>query len=172
MLASVAARLLFSWPEGSDSGFHLDVTLGEGIAGSASGAFFATLIVGAILIAIAPTFTRSMIDSVLDAPAQSLAYGLISLVALVVLIIALFLTITGILFIIPLVLVAVLVWAVGSAIGFLAIAKQIVGIEDGWAIPLLLAAALSGGAALTGIGGLISFLVGAAGFGAVLREWL
>ncbi|WP_256493302.1 hypothetical protein [Natronococcus zhouii] len=37
--------------------------------------------------------------------------------------------------------------------------------------PLLVATVINGGLALTGIGGIISFLVGAVGFGAVLRDY-
>ena len=47
----------------------------------------------------------------------------------------------------------------------------LVGREDGWLKPLVVAALINGGLTLTGIGGLVSFAVGAAGFGALLRDW-
>lgn len=41
----------------------------------------------------------------------------------------------------------------------------------GW-FAALVVAAINGGLALTGIGGIVSFCVGAAGSGAVIRDWL
>jgi len=60
-------------------------------------------------------------------------------------------------------LAAVLVWAVGD---------RLVGHEDGWLKPLAVGAGVNGALALTAVGGVLSFAVGAAGFGAVLRDWL
>ena len=59
-----------------------------------------------------------------------------------------------------------------AAVAFLAIADRLVDREDGWTKPLLIAAGLNGALALTGVGGIVSFGIGAAGFGAVLRDWL
>jgi len=63
-------------------------------------------------------------------------------------------------------------WAVGAAVAFLTIAERLVGHADGWTTPLVAAAALNGALALTGIGGLVAFGLGATGFGAILRDWL
>ena len=59
---------------------------------------------------------------------------------------------------------------VGSAIAFLAIAERLVDRGDDWLKPLLVAAAMNGGLALTGIGWIVGFAVGATGFGAVLHD--
>jgi hypothetical protein len=63
-------------------------------------------------------------------------------------------------------------WAVGSTVAFLAIADRLVDRGDDWLKPLLVAAAINGGLALTGVGGILALLVGIAGFGAVLRDLL
>jgi hypothetical protein len=84
-------------------------------------------------------------DRVTGDPVGSFAYGVAALLALVVAIVALVITIVGILVVIPLAILAGLVWAVGAAIGYLAIAERIVGREEGWLVPLLVAGAINGG---------------------------
>ncbi|MCU4742834.1 hypothetical protein OB955_09080 [Halobacteria archaeon AArc-m2/3/4] len=150
----------------------VDVDLGTGLAGGATGAFLTTLVVGLVMIAVAPTYTERMMASLLADPVESLVYGLVCLVVLVVLILGLVITIVGILVVVPLVLLAVLVWAIGSVIGYLAIADRLVGRRDSWLLPLLVGATINGLLALTGIGGLVAFGIGAAGFGTVIRSLL
>jgi hypothetical protein len=133
-----------------------------GLATGAVGAFLSTLLVGAILIAVVPDYTEAKIRTVFADPVESFLYGFLALVVLIVLIVALVLTIIGILFVIPLVLVAWLAWAVGATIAFVAIGDRLVGHHDGWLRPLVVGA---------GIGGLVSFVIGAIGFGAVLRDY-
>jgi hypothetical protein len=140
------------------------------LIGSAVSAFLAVLVVGAILVAVAEPYTEARMGDVLEDPVGSFLYGVALLLAIVVLAFLLVLTFFGIIVAIPLVLAAYLVWAVGAAIAFLAIADRLVGHDDGWLQPLLVGAAINGGLALTGVGGIISFAVGAAGFGAVLQE--
>ena len=155
-----------------DPGVNVDIAFGEGVAGGAIGAFLTTLVVGAILIAVASEYTERMMGLVLDEPVDSFAYGILSLLVLFVLIILLIITVVGILIAFPLILVAYLVWAVGAAIAYLAIADRLVGHEDGWLKPLLVAAGINGLLVATGIGGILSICIGATGFGAVLKTWL
>lgn len=143
-----------------------------GVAGSAVGAFLTTLVVGAIMVGLAEAYTRDRITDLLESPLGSFVYGFGALLALILVSILLVITIIGIFVALPLLFLAWLVWAVGSAIAFLAIAERIVGSEDGWAKPLLVGAGLNGLLALTGIGGLLSFAIGAAGFGAIIRATL
>jgi hypothetical protein len=154
------------------SGFDVSVDLGPSLGGGAVGAFLTTLIIGAILIAVVPEYTRSMMASMAREPIGSFLYGLLALLALLVVTVVLILTFIGIVVAIPLVLLSALMWAVGAAIGYLAIADRLVGHGDGWTKPLLIAAIINGGLTLTGVGGLVSFAVGATGFGAVLRGYL
>lgn len=151
-------------------GVDADVSLGQGVAGGAVSAFLTTLVLGAILVAVAPGYVERLLAAVSDEPLGSLLYGLVALLVLLVVSVVLVLTIVGILVVIPLVLVAYLIWAVGATIAFLAIAGRLVDRDDGWSKPLVVAALLNGALVLTGVGGLLSFLVGAAGFGAVLRD--
>jgi len=149
-------------------GFDLTVGLGSGAVGT----FLTTLLVGAVLVALAPEYTRRKMDAVREDPVGSFVYGLVSLVGLAAAILLLFFTLIGIPLVIVLFLVALVLWSVGAAIAFLAIASQFVDPEDGWLVPLLLAAGINGGLTLTGVGGVVGFVVGAAGFGAILRDFL
>jgi hypothetical protein len=156
--------------QGSGMEFALDLDPAVTLVWSAVSAFLTTLLVGGIMVALAPAYTSARMADVRDDPIGTFVYGFASVVLLVLATVVLVVTLIGILLAVPLLLVAYLVWAVGSAIAFLAVAERLVGREDGWLTPLLLAAAFAGGLTLTGAGGLIAFGVGAAGFGAVLRD--
>jgi hypothetical protein len=156
------------------NGFDVDIDIATGLGSGAVSSFLTTFIVGAILIAVAPAYVERLLDAIDAEPVVSFAYGIVALLGLVVVTIALVLTILGILLAIPLILLTVVVWAVGSAIAFLAIGERLVDGDstEEWLKPLAVGAAINGGLALTGIGGLVSFCIGAAGFGAILRDWL
>jgi hypothetical protein len=151
-----------------DPGVNVDISTGLG--GGALGAFVTTLVVGALLIALAPTFTDRVSDALEGEPVNSFLYGIMFLIAIALMIVLLVITIIGILVAIPLFLVAYIVWAIGSAIAFLTIGQRLVDDED-WKLPLLVGALLNGGLTLTGVGAIISLVIGAAGFGAVLRDY-
>lgn len=146
--------------------------VGAGLLGSAVGAFLGTLIVGGIMVVAFTDYTRGRIRELTDEPVGSLVYGLVALVVLIVIMVLLAITIVGILVVIPLAIVTYLLWIAGAAIAYLAIGDRLVGHEDGWVKPLVVGAAINGALVLTGIGGLVSFVIGAAGFGAVLSGWL
>jgi hypothetical protein len=148
----------------------LDVTVGQGVAGGAVGAFLTTLAVAAILVAVRPAYVERMAGVVLDRPGSAFLYGLFLLVALFVSVLALAVTGIGLLVAIPLLVGAYVVWAVGAAVAYLAIADRLVGHDDGWAKAVLVAAALNGALAATGVGALVALVVGAVGFGAVLGD--
>lgn len=142
------------------------------VVGGAVGAFLSTLLVGAILVALAPAYTTDRMADLVDRPLGCFGYGLAALLVVVLAVVVLAITIVGILLAVPLAVVAYVAWAVGSAIAFLAVADRLVGRDDGWARPLLVAAGINGLLTLTGVGGIVSFCVGAAGFGAVVRPYL
>jgi len=152
--------------------FGVDVPGYVGLTSTAVGAFLSTLVVGAILVAVAPAYTERKMATLLEEPVGSFIYGFVSLGLLVLVIVVLVLTIVGIVVAMPLVLVAYVVWVVGASIAYLAIGARLVGREDGWTKPLFAGAAINGVLTLTGIGGLVTFAIGAAGFGAVLRDYL
>jgi len=158
-------------------GSGIDINVGANpvgsVVGSAIGAFVTTLVVGAILVAVAPAYVERMMETVVDEPVSSFVYGLVCLVGVILVTIILVITIIGILVAIPFAILAAIIWSVGAAIAYLAIAERLVGRDgDEWAKPLLVAAALNGALTLTGIGGLVAFGIGAAGFGAVLKDRL
>lgn len=142
------------------------------LAGSAVGAFLTTLVVGAILVAVVPDYTEERMATLLEEPVGSLLYGFLSLLLVLLVIFVLVITVVGVIVALPLALLAYLVWAVGASIAFLAIGARFVGRDDGWAKPLLVGAGINGALTLTGIGGILTFAIGAAGFGAVLRDSL
>lgn len=142
-----------------------------GVVGSAIGAFLTTLLVGLLLRALAPDYLDDRMADVREDPVGTFLYGLVALVGVALLTVLLAITIVGIVVAIPLALVAYVVWAVGAAVAYLAIGDALVGHEDGWTKPLVVGAAIAGGLALTGVGGIIAFGVGAVGFGAVLQDY-
>jgi hypothetical protein len=123
-------------------------------------------------VAVVPDYTERTMATVLDNPVELFLYGILFVVGVGALAFLLVITVIGILVAIPLLLVAVVAWVIGAAVADLAIADRLIGHEDGWLKPLVLAAALNGGLALTGIGALVALVIGAAGFGAVLRPLL
>ncbi len=143
----------------------------SGLAGGAVTTFATTLILGAILVTVAPRYTERKMAAVFEDPVQAFIYGFIGLILLALLVFLLVITLIGILVAIPLILLAYLVWAVGATIAFLAIGDRLVGRDDGWGKPLLVAAAINGGLALTGVGGILSFIIGAIGFGTILGDY-
>ncbi|MXR53109.1 hypothetical protein GRX03_16045 [Halovenus sp. WSH3] len=154
------------------TGTDIDVQIGaeQTLFGGAVSAFFTTLVVGAILVAVFPDYTERMIGEVFDDPVGPFLYGITVLLLVVVLIVLLVISIVGILFVIPLAVLGALVWAAGSSLVLLGIADRVVGHEDGWLVPLLLAAGINAGLALSGIGALVSFVFGALGVGTILDD--
>ena len=170
LAVETAVRLLAVTQPGS--GFDVEVSLGQGLAGGAVGAFLTTLVVGAIAVAVFPERTEALMEAVVEEPVESLVYGLLALFGLALLTLVLVFTIVGIVVAIPLLFVAYVLWAVGATVAYLAIADRIVGHDDGWLPVLLVAALLNGALAATGIGSLVGLAVGAAGFGTILRPYL
>ena len=148
------------------------VRTGVGLAGSAVWTFVTTVVLGAILVAISPEYTKARMADVVSTPLESVLYGILALLGVIVLAILFVITIIGIPIAIASVFAAYLLWIFGAIIAYLAIADRLVGIDDGWLKPLLVAGAINGALVLTGIGGLVSFVIGAAGFGTVIRALL
>jgi hypothetical protein len=169
LAVETAVRLLAVTQPGS--GFDVDVSLGQGLAGGAVGAFLTTLVVGAIAVSVFPERTEALMAAVVEDPVESFVYGILALFGLGLLTLVLVFTIIGIVLAVPLLFVAYVLWAVGAAVAYLAIADRLVGHDDGWLKALLLAAGLNGALAATGIGSVVALAVGAAGFGTILRPY-
>ncbi|WP_323676200.1 hypothetical protein [Halorubellus sp. PRR65] len=140
-----------------------------GLGGGAFGTFVSTLVVGAILLVLAPRWTRTRIRRVTRSPVGNFAYGFAVLLLAIFVIVLLAITLVGLFVAIPLAFLLYLAWTVGAVIAYLAIADRFVDVDDDWVVALVAAAALNGVLTLTGIGALLSFCIGAAGFGTLLR---
>jgi len=149
------------------------VDVAVGLGSGAVSTFLTTLLVGAILVALAPGYTERKMDALRENVVGAFVYGLVSLVFFILVIVVLLITIIGIPLALLFGLLVFVAWVFGAAIAFLAIADRLVDHDDGdWLVPLLVAATINGALTLTGIGGLVSFCVGAAGFGTVVRDYL
>lgn len=138
---------------------------------SAVSAFVATLVVGGLLVAIAPDYTERTVARVHEEPGECIVYGVVASIGFLLVAIALIVTIVGILVAIPLLFVVAVVGLVGSVLAYLAVGERLVGNESGWGGPLVLGAVVNAVLAFTSIGGLIGLVISAAGFGAVIRDW-
>nr|WP_321575765.1 hypothetical protein [Halosolutus amylolyticus] len=139
LLQAVATVTQVARPDGIGT----DVAVTDGLVGSAIGAFLTTLAVGAIMVAVAPDYVDRMTTTVLEEPLGSFLYGFLSLLAVLFLAVVLSITIVGILVALPLLLVAYVVWAIGSVVAYLAIGERLVGRDDGRLKPLLVGAAIT-----------------------------
>ena len=150
-----------------------NVDVAVSLGGGAVSTFLTTLLVGAVLVALAPAYTTRKMDELRENVVGSFVYGLASLLFFVLVIVVLLITIIGIPLALLFGLLVFVAWVFGAAIAFLAIADRLVDHDEGdWLLALLIAAAINGGLTLTGIGALVSFCVGAAGFGVVVRDYL
>jgi hypothetical protein len=157
-------------PVGPGTGVDVQIGAGQTLFGGAVSALFTTLVVGAILIALFPDYTERTIEDIFTDPIGRFLYGIAVLLLLGVLIVLLVISIIGILVVIPLVLLAILVWAAGASLVLLAIADRLVGHEDGWIPALFVAAGINAALALSGVGAIVSIVLGALGFGTILSE--
>jgi len=115
---------------GEQGGVDVTIDPAAGILGSAGAAFLTTLLVGAILIALWPVYTDRKMATVWDEPIGSFLWGLVGIGGVIVLSILLVISIVGLLFVIPFLIVAYLAWAVGSTIAFLAIGDRLAAAFD------------------------------------------
>jgi hypothetical protein len=142
---------------------------------SAAGALLGTLIIGALLLAIAPGFTERIINTIEDEPVSSFLWGLGIFVAFIVVIIVLFITLIGIVVAIPLILLMVFVSLFGGALVFIVIGERLLvaaNVETSrWghlAVGAVVAALL---AVIPVIGGVTNFIVNTVGVGAIVYDW-
>lgn len=131
--------------------------------------FFGTLIIGALILALAPEFVDRIVDRVHNETGMSFGWGVLVFIVFFVAIFLLIITIVGILVVIPLAIAFGILAAAGNALGYLSLFAP--HIENRWAA-LVVGAAISGIAAIIPVvGGLLGFVVGSLGVGAIVREW-
>jgi len=130
--------------------------------------FVSTLVLGALLLALAPEFVDRCVDRIHDESGACFVVGVLVLVAFLVGAVLLALTVVGILLVVPLALGFIAVAFVGNALGYLALFD---GVLESRAQALLAGAAVAGATNLIPIlGGLVGFVVGSLGVGAVVRD--
>lgn len=142
---------------------------------SAAGTFIGTLIIGALLVALAPDYTEKVIDTIEDQPVPSFLWGLGIFVAFIVVIVVLVITLIGIVVAVPLVFLMIFVSLFGGALVFIYVGERLLeaaNVETSrWGhlvAGALIAAVL---AALPFIGGLTNFVVNTVGVGAIVYHW-
>ena len=142
---------------------------------SAAGTFLGTLILGALLLVLAPDFTENVIDTIEEKPGPSFLWGLGVFVAFIFVIIALFITLIGIFLAVPLVIVMIFVSLFGGAIVFIFVGERLLeaaNVETSrWGHLGVGAFAATVLAAIPVVGGITNFVVNTVGVGALVYYW-
>ncbi|MFC4247301.1 hypothetical protein ACFOZ7_09870 [Natribaculum luteum] len=133
------------------------------------GAAVLTLIVGGLLIAFVPDYTRRVTDRALEEPGRVFLWGAGISIAVIVVAVVLAITVVGIIVAIPLLIAFALFALVAGEFGYLAAGRLV---SDDW-LPALGVAALV--AAVVGsvplLGGLVAFGISSVGIGSVVVDY-
>ncbi|MFK5602423.1 MULTISPECIES: hypothetical protein [unclassified Haloferax] len=146
----------------------------------AGGSFLIDLVVGGILVAVAPAYTRDAIAEIRDDPGGSFLWGLGVSIGGVIVLVLLAITIIGLLVAIPGFLALVLLSIVGGAVSTVFLGSLVTGTASGGSPPLGVSVAV--GALVAAIlslvpilGSVILFVVDMLGLGVVgrnlVRSW-
>lgn len=136
----------------------------------AAGGLVFTLVVGAIMLAAAPNYVDSIVEDIHEEPVASFAWGILALIVFVGAMVLLAITIVGIVLVIPLLLAFVVLAIVGNVLAFIAVCD---GFVDSRWVALVVAAIVTAVLNLIPIfGGIVSFVIGSLGLGAVVRRWV
>ena len=136
---------------------------------SGIGAGVATLVIGGLLILLAPHLTRRVTDRAIDEPVVAFLWGFGVTVLVIVVAVGLAITVIGVVIAIPLLLAFGLFALVTAEFGFLATGRLA---SDDWTVVLIVAvlvAVVAGFVPL--LGGLLSFVIGSIGIGAAIVEY-
>lgn len=131
-----------------------------------------TLVVGAIVLSVAPSYADAIIERIRTEPGESFVYGIGATVLFFVVAIALAITVVGILVLIPLALVVGFLDLVGHALAVTAIGSAVAGGHDDREVGLLVGAIfLSAVLVIPVVGRLVSLVIGTVGFGAMVADY-
>lgn len=131
--------------------------------------FGSTLLIGGLLLVMASDFVDQGVDLIHDEPGACFVWGLLVLIGFVGVTVLLALTVIGAILVIPLALGFFVVAVVGNALGYLALFD---GVVDSQKVALVAGAAVAGVTNLIPIlGGLVGFVVGSLGVGAVVLNY-
>lgn len=142
------------------------------------GGVVVNLLLGGALLALAPDYSRRTLSSIRSDTGEAVVWGLIAAIAVPIAIVVLAITVIGLIVAIPAAIVMAVVGLVGWAVTVLLVGSAATGGDSGdlGGAELLIGAAVLGlVGAIPAIGGLITWLVGLPGLGAVTldcyRSW-
>lgn len=154
---------------------------GVELAGSAAISFVATAVgialVGAIVSAIAPDFTDDGVAYLRTEPGEAFVYGVVAYVAIAVAMFVLAITIIGLIVVVPAIIVLAILSFGGTAVSAIALGAWVRsalgrGPANGRGADIAVGAVAWAGLGLVPVlGGLVTFVVGAMGFG-YLALWI
>lgn len=125
-----------------------------------------TLVVGGLLVALAPDSTRRRTDRALESPGEAFLYGVGTLAATIGAVFLLAITGIGLILAIPLLLAFVLVALVAGEYGYLAVGRLV---SDDWLLALGAAIVVSAAVgAVPVLGAVVGFVVSSIGLGTVV----
>lgn len=139
------------------------------------GKLLLNLALGAVVLGVAPEFSRSLVDRIRSHPVESFLYGLLTYVAVVVLTVLLALTIVGLLVVVPGLLVLAVVGLVANGVAVVAVGTLLAessGESALWKSLVVGAVAVSLLTAIPPLTEPVNFLLGTVGMGAIAaRYW-
>lgn len=131
--------------------------------------FVFTLVVGGLLVGVAPDYLDRIVGQVHDEPGASILWGIGVLLLFIGLVFVLAITVIGIIVVIPLVIAFVMVSVVATTIGYVSLVD---GLVDSRWVAVVAAAFLSAVvAAVPILGDIVGFFVSAAGVGAMAIDY-
>ncbi|WP_251329609.1 hypothetical protein [Haloplanus pelagicus] len=161
---SVAGSAAAQSPVASDFG------LGSRLALRFGGTFVVNLVLGGLLVALAPEYARNAVDAIRDDPGTAVLWGLIVGIAVPIALVLVALTIIGLLITIPGLLVLVVLGVVGNAVSICWVGSLLTDGGVGVAAVGVGALVLALIAVIPLVGNLATTLIGFVGLGVVGRD--
>ncbi|MBX0322618.1 hypothetical protein EGH21_06205 [Halomicroarcula sp. F13] len=130
-----------------------------------------SLLVGALLLAAAPAWTRNAVDDIFEDPGVVVAVGTLGYLAIIVGLVLLALTLIGLIVTIPGLLALFVVALVGTPLGAYAVGRWLTGVGDvdnRWAALAVGAVVVGAVSAVPVVGDLLNALVASPGIGLLL----
>lgn len=135
----------------------------------AIGAGLVTLVVGGLLMAVAPDSTRRQTDRALESPVETFVYGVLALVVVIGAAFLLAITVIGIVLAIPLLFVFAIVALVAGEYGYLAVGRLV---SDNRLLALGSAIVVSVAVgAVPVLGPVVGFVISSVGLGTVVMAF-
>lgn len=134
-------------------------------------ALLVNLLLGGIVLGVAPDYTAKMADEVRRNPGGSFLVGLVANIAFLVAFVILFVTVIGVLIALPAAVILAVVGVAGTAAAVIALGAALTGDRPGGSALLVGSLALALVGLVPIVGQLVQWLVSTAGLGAVLGNY-